>query len=260
MSSEVINQLLNSRKYSGICRDTITRTVNNLAGQKIRGRNLIKRVKEDLYKIHTNYYKNFDYKQALFELEKAYSSKDENIVLGTHDNLMRRYDNNRLLTVQEGLYDEIFKITGKPEVLLDLACGLNPLTIPWMKLSNKTEYYCYDIEKSQISFLNDYFKLLKKRYKAYCQDVITKTPVKKADVAFLFKSTTCFEWQREGNTLKVLNNLNSKWVALTLMLRGEKNIPGSRNYFNNLLKNLPVKRVEELIFKKEYVYLIKLNK
>src|SRR5258706_1059629 len=38
----------------------------------------------------------------------------------------------RLNDLEAGFYQRIFKITGRPTKILDLACGFNPLTLPWM--------------------------------------------------------------------------------------------------------------------------------
>ncbi len=92
------------------------------------------------------------------------------------------------------LYQEIFKITGRPKSISDLACGLNPLSIEFMGL-DKLKYYAYDLSEQEKKILNDYFKILNQKNskftgKAEISDLryiekIKKLP--KADVAFLFK-------------------------------------------------------------------------
>lgn len=255
MKNNVFTEIVKIKKYSSICKDTIHRTINKIIRESptIKQKKLIKQVKTDLYKNHIAFFKNFSFKQAIIDLEKSNSKN-------THEDLMRKYDNMRLKYIDK-FYKEIFKITGKPNTLLDLGCGLNPLTLPWMNLDKNTNYYCYDIGAKQIEFLNSYFKLLKKPYKAHLQDVISNPPKLKADVAFLFKTTTCFEWQKPSNTVKLLKKLNVKYVVLTLLMRGNGNIKGSRTYFDNLLKNIiKGKKTYELLFKREYVFIIKLNK
>lgn len=245
--------MIKSKKYSGISNDTIDRTVKKITEQYpgIKQKELEKKVREDLYNIHTAYFKNINYKQALKEL-------NNNKSLEVHERILRKYDNNRLKSLKDGLYEKVFKITGKPRVLLDLACGLNPLTLPWMKLGGSAEYYCYDLEENLIKFLNEYFKIIKKNYSAELRDVIINPPGKKADVAFIFKASTCFEWQEPGNTMKVLKDLNAKFVVISLMMRGEYNLQGCRNYFKKLIGKY-YKDSVEVISAKEYFRIIKLK-
>ena len=78
------------------------------------------------------------------------------------------------------LYHEIFKITGEPHHIIDLACGLNPLSIAYFnKKINKSKtnkfqnnspsstphivtYHAYDINTVEIGILNEYFHHVKK--------------------------------------------------------------------------------------------------
>jgi len=42
--------------------------------------------------------------------------------------------------------------------ILDLACGLNPLALPWMPLTEDCTYLACDVLKPMIDFLNEFFK------------------------------------------------------------------------------------------------------
>ena len=91
--------------------------------------------------------------------------------------------------------------------------------------------------------------------------MISNTPRVKKSIAFLFKSSACFEWQKQGNTIEVIKKLNSDYAVLTLMMRGERNVQPSRNYFKNLFKDeFSNYETHELLAKKEYILIIKLNK
>ena len=89
----------------------------------------------------------------------------------------------------EKLYQDIFKITGKPESIIDLGAGLNPLSIPYMKLKNLT-YYSYDIDTEDITFLNKFYKTLNIKGKAEildARDLIKLKDLPKTDIIFMFK-------------------------------------------------------------------------
>ena len=56
-------------------------------------------------------------------------------------------------------YPRLFDESDKPGTLLDLACGLNPLSWRWMGLPAGTCYRVYDIHAPRVAFLNEYFRL-----------------------------------------------------------------------------------------------------
>ena len=52
------------------------------------------------------------------------------------------------------LYEEIFSITGKPKQILDLGCGINPISLWRYKNIDIT---ALEINKDYVDFLNVYF-------------------------------------------------------------------------------------------------------
>lgn len=234
--------------------DAIIRINSLLKKKNLSDKDLDKNLKKSFYEIHSNYFKGFNYAKALELLKKSKS-------LSVHEKLLKKYDPNRFIILNE-LYDKIFQITGKPKVLVDLACGLNPLTMPWMNLGNDSKYYCYDLEKGLIDFLNNYFDLMnKKNYEAILCDVLSNPSSIKCDVAFLFKASTCFEWQSPKSTSQLLKKINANYLVISVMLRGEKNIAGCRNYLNSILGDfLKGLETHEIVLKKEYFLAVKINK
>jgi len=253
MINEVINKVLSAKKYENIHPSTVKRTAERILeeDEKISDDEAVKKIKKELYTIHAHYYNGLDYKKAL----NSFRKNPDNIK--NYEHWLRKYDNNRLKSVKNDCYEKIFRITGKPRVILDLACGLNPLTLQWMNLDKNAEYYCYDIEKNMINFLNEYFRIIKmKKCSAFFQDVVSRIPEMKADVAFIFKASTCFEWQKAGNTMKVLNGLKTKYAVISLMMRGEYNLDGCRNYFRKLLGE-KYDDSYEVVSEKEYFRILK---
>ena len=59
-------------------------------------------------------------------------------VLGFHSSTKER------LRYYPRLYEQIFKITGKPQTILDLGSGINPFSFNYMNLRN-CHYYAYDL-------------------------------------------------------------------------------------------------------------------
>ena len=62
------------------------------------------------------------------------------------------------------LYDRIFAIIGKPKSILDLGCGMNPLSLPYMELRG-VKYLAAELTKEDTDFLQRYFDKVKIEYK-----------------------------------------------------------------------------------------------
>ncbi len=237
------------RKSLDYSKELIERISKKLSSKGFSGKDFDKALKKELYEIHHNYFKTFNYGKALEMLKKSQEK-------GVHEKLIKKYDPNRFIVLDE-LYKNIFKITGYPKILIDLACGLNPLTLPWMNLPKNCKYFCYDLEKGLIDFLNEYFSIIGKDYKAFLCDALSNPPNIKSDVCFLFKATTCFEWQSPGSTNELLKKIDSKFIIISVMLRGEKNIQGIRNYIDSIIGDfIKNKKTHEILLKKEYVLIV----
>ncbi len=56
-------------------------------------------------------------------------------------------------------YTRIFVVTSQPKSIIDVACALHPLGIPWMNLAPDTLYYAYDIHRPRVDYLNRFFRI-----------------------------------------------------------------------------------------------------
>ncbi|MEK6900454.1 MAG: hypothetical protein AABX05_05000, partial [Nanoarchaeota archaeon] len=90
------------------------------------------------------------------------------------------------LLIYPDLYKNIFAITGKPGIILDLGCGINPFSFSYMKL-RKCTYLAYDINEEEIGAINRYFSLLHQKVpyfdgKASAADVASLQKIPPADI------------------------------------------------------------------------------
>ncbi len=180
-----------------------------------------------------------EYKQAVKEvrakLRRSYGLFRQEEV--SYDNQKKAEDlltshssTRERLSFYHQFYQQLFKITGVPKTILDLGCGINPLSYDFMHL-NGVEYYAYDINEREIKLLNEYFLLNEGKGlfgKAYVMDVSKVNEIKRlppADLTFLFKITDILD-QGKGHkkTEEVLLAVPSKWIVIsfpTLTMSGK---------------------------------------
>jgi 16S rRNA (guanine(1405)-N(7))-methyltransferase len=116
------------------------------------------------------------------------------------------------LPVLEELYGRIFAVTGTPNRVLDLACGLHPFGLPWMGLPENSSYHAMDINCELMALLGGFFS---KELVAECRDVLVRPPKEPADVAFLLKAVPCLEQQERGASLRLLRALRSRHAVVS---------------------------------------------
>jgi 16S rRNA (guanine(1405)-N(7))-methyltransferase len=133
------------------------------------------------------------------------------------------------LPILDRFYADLWARTGVPRVVLDLACGLNPLAAPWMGLGEGAVYYGYDIDAARVAFLQRVLPLAGLDARIYLQDVLCEAPSEAGFLALLMKSSACLERQRVGSTLSLLDALRVRYVVVTFPVqslgRRDKGMP-----------------------------------
>ena len=217
---EIVAQVQASRKYRQVCTATIRRFAAEESAKRGTLKGAVKAVKSRLHQAYGAYEARLDYTRAYHDLSAAYGSGDALAIRAACRELLALHASTReRLPILDHFYDAIFACTGAPRVLLDLACGLNPLALPWMGLPPGAVYHAYDIDGERIAFLNRTFALTDVEGHARCQDLIYDPPQQRGDVALLLKTATCLERQREGSTLALLDQLDVAYVVITFPVK-----------------------------------------
>lgn len=97
------------------------------------------------------------------------------------------------LSILDTFYATTLAGVPPPAVVLDVACGLNPLARPWMTFPVTTQLIASDIYADQIAFLNDAMTLGGYAGTAEVRDVVHDPPPQTADLALVLKTLPCLE-------------------------------------------------------------------
>lgn len=111
------------------------------------------------------------------------------------------------------IYHNIFTITGKPQKILDLGCGFNPLAYQWLGCNPK--YDCCDISRQDMNLVQEFFNQTGINGRAFVADLITIPKLPVADVTFLFKLVDTLETQERNVTKKLLTSLITQWSVVS---------------------------------------------
>ena len=164
------------------------------------------------------------------------------------------------LPILPAFYSKIFSEIGPIHSILDLACGLNPLTLPWMDLPNNLDYYACDIYSDMMGFLNSFFTHTNTHGTAFLCDLTTAVPDRQVDVAFAFKTFPCLEQVDKRIGLRLLSEINAPNIFVSFPVQSlgghEKGMRSNyRQHFFDLIEgnNWIIK---EYLFSTELLFLI----
>ena len=255
-------QILHSRKYRdlNIPRATVEDLLALEAEKQSSTRLLVKAVRQKLHNIVAPYLGDPDYGMAQRCLEKAFNSGEEAAVRLACSRLMGMHASTQeRLPVLQAFYDNIFAAIGQPQVILDLACGLNPLAFLWMKLPSSVQYWAYDLHQPRVELLNCYFSLQGLQPLARHQDILVEPPVVAADVAFFFKEAHRFEQRQRGCNRAFWQAVKAQVLVVTLpavSLTGKHNLAEQhRSLIYTTIGDLPW-HVTELCVGTELIFCI----
>ena len=214
---QLVDTVLNSAKYKNICRDF----VNSVGAQELaKRRNLkeaIKATKNKLHQVGGAYLPTrMDYRGWLDELNEAAQSADRDDFLRVCARILNYHTSTReRMPILDQFYLTLLADLPPIHTVLDLACGLNPLALPWMPLADDVTYYAYDIYQDMVDFLNEFLQIAGVNGHAEARDVINPWPTPSVDLAFILKAIPCLEQIDRTAGLHLLDTINAEHLLVS---------------------------------------------
>lgn len=256
----LVTAVKQSKKYAATHEETIRELAMDALRRYKKPRQALKAVRAQLHSIMAPYLGDPLYEEAAQRLTAVFATNDPAQIKATcrdilHDHLSTR----ERLPILEDFYREIFHVTGKPSVLLDVACALNPLAFPWMDLPATIQFHAYDIHEPRIAFINHYFALQGLAPLAKVQDIALHFPQEQADVALFLKEMPRFARNYGDLGRPLLEALNVRWLVISfpeVSTHGGRNLVSRyRDFMQQLVAghNWPL---TELLFDGELVFCV----
>jgi len=216
MEENLLKKIKAHKKYNTLSDDIIKKELTYFLKIKpnAKDKEIVKEVRKKLHRLYASYQINKKKKRKNY-LEKL---KQGEIVLD--ELLAMTLSTKERKDDYKNIYHTIFSYTKKPKIVIDIGCGMNPLSFPLMDLE-KVKYYCYDIDAADVAFLNTYFQLMKNKGlegKAFLLDAKDETAIKKipkSDIVFMFKLIDLLDSDKNisEKIIEVLLNKTSFVVA-----------------------------------------------
>jgi hypothetical protein len=153
-----------------------------------------------------------------------------------------------------------------PKNVLDLGCGLNPLSLEFTELRPK--YVASDIADPDLNIIETYFKIKKidgETLKADLTKNLEKITKKseEADITLLLKLADTLEAIKKDSAKKLIESLQSKTIIISVPLgsiSGKNKIKSERNWLKKIIENKEKegwKRQEIILGNERYISLNK---
>jgi 16S rRNA (guanine(1405)-N(7))-methyltransferase len=259
---QVVAAVLASAKYRHISPDLVRRVASQELDRQPSPREAAKATRSRLHQVAGAYLNGkMDYAGWLEHLREARQSGSPEAfraacraVMGHHASTRER------LPILDQFYATVLASVPPPRSVLDLACGLNPLSIPWMPLAENARYYAVDIYEDMIDFLGGFMALAGCEGYPRTGDVLQGGLEQRVDLALLLKAIPCLEQVDGSAGLRLLDAIHADDLLVSFPVRalggGQKGMVAHYEaHFRELIAGKPwtVRRFE---FATELAFLV----
>jgi 16S rRNA (guanine(1405)-N(7))-methyltransferase len=213
----LVKKIQANKKYETIMPELVLRLAEKALVKGFKGKTAVKDVRNKLHQIGGAYFKR----------QVNYENARENLVHLPHD---IQSDQARQFCLKSmgahastaeriPILDKFFKTALEPIApvtsILDLACGMTPLSIPWMPLCEEFTYHACDIYLDMLSFIQTFFNHFEIHGRVFPCDLVGSIPEEHAQVALLLKSIPCLEQVDKEIGLNLLEGVHADHILVS---------------------------------------------
>lgn len=247
----------------GLIQQVLSRELRSTKNRK----ELIKNVKSKLYQVSGAFRNdNLNYRSLLEKLDEVTPEMPQEDLKAVCLEIMRTHASTReRIPILGEFYSAIFEEMPAPRLICDLACGLNPFSIPWMPLQPGFQYHAWDLFSDMSELLRGFFARTKIDGNAGETNLLYGLPEGGMDLAFLLKTIPCLEQIDKFGGRHILSQLAcaARYAVVSFpgaSLSGkDKGMP--RNYevhFMNIVDE-EAWQIRKIRFSSELVFVLKSN-
>lgn len=217
----VVRSVLASRKYRSVAPELVRQLAARELAKGRSVRQAVKAVKNQLHQSAGAYQTApMRYARWLEALETAYAAGDPRQIRATLETILAAHASTKeRLPFLDDFYAKIFAHLPPITSVLDVACGFNPLTRPWMPLPGSVPYHALDIYQDQIAFINRFFALAGLAGRAEVANALGGLPEEQYDLVFLLKTLPCLEQMDRDAGQRVLDQVHGANLVISFPRR-----------------------------------------
>jgi 16S rRNA (guanine(1405)-N(7))-methyltransferase len=233
---QVVVEVLGSAKYRAVSPELVRDLAAREVGAGRSRKEAVKAVKNRLHQVAGAYFDaRPDYQRWLGELEVAASDHTpggegapgpsssggglSSFRAACREVMARHASTRERLPILARFYAET--LAGLPPIrsVLDVACGLNPLALPWMPLAPGASYHACDLYADLAEFLERFLALAGIVGGAGVCDLVRGAPKQPADLALALKLLPVLEQVDRAAPLRLLRELDAPYLLVSFPTR-----------------------------------------
>lgn len=221
MQNEQLEKLVESVQASSRYREISVELLREIGARELTRRasfkEAVKAAKSKLHQVGGAYLtESRAYNAWLHDLQRPELCEQREHLLAYLRTLMSHHASTReRLPILEQFYRTILADLPPIHSVLDIACGLNPLALPWMPLAEPVEYYACDIYRDMAEFLNQFFIQMHVHGEAQVCNVLQSCPTRQVDVAFVLKALPCLEQIEKAASARLLQAIHANYIVVS---------------------------------------------
>jgi 16S rRNA (guanine(1405)-N(7))-methyltransferase len=264
--NELLNQLVSAvmanPKYRPIDPGLIRTIGQDELAHRRNFKAAIKATRNKLHQVGGAYQESLiDYPRLSSELDELPNHVDNQALCDYCRRVMAQHaSTHERLPILERFYTETLASLAPIQSVLDLACGMNPLALPWMPLAPGAAYYAIDIYQDMVGLVNQFLAHIRQPGTAQVANLIAAVPSQSVQVALLLKTLPCLEQLDKTITTRLLDSIHAQHLLISYpahSLGGQSKgmVANYESHFHQLAegRNWSVKRFE---FPSELAFLV----
>lgn len=214
---ELIRLVQASDKYNSISSDLVRELGKKELAKRRNLKEAVKETRNKLHQIGSAYQEKpipyAKWREELGQLPVDLHAEESLEFLKT--NMAMHSSTAERLSIVQTFFKETLSPLGKIHSILDLACGLNPLALPWMPVVADIEYTACDIYLDMTDYVTAFFEHFGIKGSGTVCDLTNTTPQTKAQVAFLLKTIPCLDQVDRSAAGRLIRGLQTENILVS---------------------------------------------
>jgi 16S rRNA (guanine(1405)-N(7))-methyltransferase len=219
-SEEVLDRLVSAVRSGAKYRQVCPEVVRNIGRRELATRGslkeAVKATRNKLHQVGAAYMpQRATYEQWIAELRHAALQGDPDLRAACLRVMAHHASTRERLPILETFYAIVLADLGPIHSVLDVACGFNPLTLPWMALPREATYHACDIYLDLAAFLSAFLQIVGRPATAVACNVLSNLPQDPVDVALLLKALPCLEQLERGSGARLMDGIATRHLVVS---------------------------------------------
>jgi 16S rRNA (guanine(1405)-N(7))-methyltransferase len=213
-AEKIESRIRSSRKYADIHPSVILRQIRQLQGRFDSDKDLEQAVRRKLHQAFGAYLGG----NWLRKLERGIAADTESIRDTCRDLMILHASTRERLIDLEDVTSAIGDRISEDSRVVDLACGLNALTLPWLFDRKRFHYEGVDLHKRMIDAMGRFANTAVLDANLVWGDVLSESHIK-GDVVLMLKLLPCLEHQEEGSATRIVQQTSADVIVASFPTR-----------------------------------------